>query len=178
MNEAKHISKGFTLIELMVSMAMVGILVALAAPSFQQTIRVAAVDSHIENIVNIIQNARGEAVKRGVSVSITAPGNWTTDATIFLDANSDQVLDPTEQQLRTTTLTNSRVRVSLVTGVLNNGVRFNGQGRLDNNNRILGGRLEISGDDGVLYAIVCVNGTGRNHVLRKSGATAPDPNDC
>jgi type IV fimbrial biogenesis protein FimT len=178
MNRAKHISKGFTLIELLVSIAILTIMVTLAAPSFQQIIRVAAVDSHIENIVNIIQNARGEAVKRGVSVSITAPGNWTTDATIFLDANSDQVLDPTDQQLRTTTLTNSRVTVSGVAGPLNNGVRFNGQGRLDNNNSTLGGSLQIFGDDGVLYAIVCVNATGRNHVLRRLSPTTPDPNDC
>ena len=61
-------SLGFTLIELMVTVSVLGVLLAIALPSFQPLIerwRVRQVESHLESS---LQFARSEAIKRGGNV--------------------------------------------------------------------------------------------------------------
>ena len=72
MHRPSHIhprhSLGFTLIELMVTVSVLGVLMAIALPSFQPLIerwRVRQVESHLESS---LQFARSEAIKRGGNV--------------------------------------------------------------------------------------------------------------
>jgi len=71
---------GFTLIELMVVVAVIAISVALVGPSFSQAIANYRVRSAAESVLNGLNYARGEAVRRNsaVSFALVAGGSgWT-----------------------------------------------------------------------------------------------------
>ena len=67
---------GFTIIELMVVVAIVAILAALAAPSFTPLIERWRVRSAVEDLTSTIYYARSEAIKRGGGIAIDASGGW------------------------------------------------------------------------------------------------------
>ena len=67
--------KGFTLIELMIIMAIAAILVTLAAPSFTAFFSKKRVEGLINELVTDLQYARSEAVQRNTSVQVTLGTN-------------------------------------------------------------------------------------------------------
>ena len=69
-------SRGFTLIELMVTVAIVAVLAAIAAPSFVPMIERWRVRQAAEALQSTIYFARSEAIKRGGGVTIDASGGW------------------------------------------------------------------------------------------------------
>jgi prepilin-type N-terminal cleavage/methylation domain-containing protein len=69
---------GFTLIELMFVLAIVGIFLGLAVPNFQSTIRSNAREEAAFSLVNALALARSEAITRGQQVMV-AP-NAPTDS--------------------------------------------------------------------------------------------------
>ena len=69
--------KGFTLIELMVTLVVLAIAAAIAAPNFGQMIVRNQAESQRNNIVNALNLARSEAIKRGAVVSVAQKsGGW------------------------------------------------------------------------------------------------------
>jgi len=88
-------SAGFTLIEMMLALAVLGTLVAVGMPSFTTMLRNAETRGAAESIANGLQRARAEAVARNKSVQfVLGSGNsWyvdyvaTPDAANRIDAN-------------------------------------------------------------------------------------------
>jgi type IV fimbrial biogenesis protein FimT len=70
--------RGFTLIELMVTIAMVVILGTLAAPSFQQTIASSRLTTATNDLYTSLAQARSEAIKRGERVTVCKSENSTS----------------------------------------------------------------------------------------------------
>lgn len=72
-------SKGFTIIELMVVVAIAGILIALAAPSFTHMLDSNKLANAVQAFVSNLQQARFEASKRNANIFISfTPGDtWT-----------------------------------------------------------------------------------------------------
>ena len=86
--------QGFTLIELMVTLALVAILMAVAVPSFTTFQRNAELTSFSNSLWSGINAARGEAMKRGRNAMvIPTNGNWNNGWTVFVDVNRNGAYD-------------------------------------------------------------------------------------
>lgn len=70
--------RGFTLIELMVAIAILGILVTMAAPSFNSFIDKYRVKRAADTVSAFLVNAKSEAVKRNRPVRVVITGGGST----------------------------------------------------------------------------------------------------
>ena len=84
-------SAGFTLIELLSVLAVLGILVAAAAPSFRDAVTARRLEAGTNQIVNAVRLARAEAIKRAglVAVRPLSGTNWTSGLLVHFEADSD-----------------------------------------------------------------------------------------
>ena len=75
-------SRGFTLVELMVVIAVAAILAVAAAPSYTALLDRYRIAKATEDVVSVISNARAGSVKlhRQVNVSFTTGANWCVGA--------------------------------------------------------------------------------------------------
>lgn len=64
--------RGFTLIELMITIAIMAIILAMAIPSFTQAIENARLGSQTNEFVTAVSTARAEALRTGAPVWLTA----------------------------------------------------------------------------------------------------------
>jgi type IV fimbrial biogenesis protein FimT len=99
-------TSGFTLLELMITISVAGILMAMAIPSFSDMIRNNRLTTYANELVTSLNIARSEAIKRGVSVSVRKIGGtgtyWSTSGwNVFVDNDADGTLDTGEEILRT-----------------------------------------------------------------------------
>lgn len=76
--------QGFTLIEMLVVVALLGIFLAMAAPNFASLIRSNRVQAAADELAGVLQYARGEAITRGVTVTLTASSatDWNAGFTL------------------------------------------------------------------------------------------------
>lgn len=70
--------RGFTLVELMVTLGVIAILAAVAAPAFEGLLNDAARRASLSAINGDVQFARGEALSKSQNVVICASSNGTT----------------------------------------------------------------------------------------------------
>lgn len=83
---------GFTLIEVMVTTAIMALLLGLAAPSFTPLLERWRVQQTVGDMASTMQLARSEAIKRGGNILIKANTgtDWSTGWRVFLDVNTDR----------------------------------------------------------------------------------------
>jgi prepilin-type N-terminal cleavage/methylation domain-containing protein len=86
MRALKFICRGFTIVELMITVAIVAILLALAAPEFDRFTAGASLDMTADSFQATLGYARSEALKRGTNVSVRPQtGNWGAGWTAYVD---------------------------------------------------------------------------------------------
>jgi len=99
-----HKSRGFTILELLMVISIVGILAAVGTASFKYVGTSNRITSEINGLLGDMQYARSQAIKTGTSVTI-CPANaaltlcagsstWTNGWIVFLDFNGNGTLEP------------------------------------------------------------------------------------
>ena len=97
MNRSDKFHKGFTLLELLVVVSILGTLAMLGLPSLGDMLARAETDSSAKLLQSALSLAKSEAIKRGESVSVCAStdGNdcttnaWSAGWVVFVDNNAD-----------------------------------------------------------------------------------------
>lgn len=175
--------RGFTLVELMVTVAVVAILATVAAPQIQGFVAAYRLRTVTNELASSLAYARSEAIKRGWSVTLCKSANasaaqptcstanstsWQQGWLIFVDYNEDRQLTvnaPADQLLRAVV-----PEVTDMTITTNNGayVAYKGSGTA-----IAGTANQTPAD----FAI-CLNGEGRIVELSATGRTDVSSGGC
>ena len=99
-------TRGFTLVELMIVLAVAAILLGTAVPAFTGLIRSSALASATNDLFAAFLVARSEAVKRNARVAVcksangaacAQSGGWEQGWIVFHDANNNGARDPDER---------------------------------------------------------------------------------
>jgi type IV fimbrial biogenesis protein FimT len=103
----KRYANGFTLVELMVTVAIVAILLAVALPSFQSSFRSNRVATTTNELLASLSLARSEALRntRGAAVCTSANGTacgggWNNGWLVWRDNDGDGTVDAGEPVIR------------------------------------------------------------------------------
>lgn len=95
----------------MVTLAIAGILAAMAVPAMQNFLAARAVDAQTQELSSALRLARSEALKRGMEVSVCAASaanaaacsgdaKWVNGWVVFYDRNGNGSLDSTDAAIR------------------------------------------------------------------------------
>jgi len=197
MLKVRVLQRGFNLIEILVALTVLGVLIALGAPSLAEFLQNQQVRAATEAVVNGMQVARGEAIKRNLAVQMVLEpptSGWTiceatvepcdsttlgTDATLVIqsrspdEGTSNANVTPVAADLATTAIA---VTFSPLGSVVTN---FNASptlARVD----VINTRNACIADSGPMRCLrVVVTGGGSVRMCDPTpGIIAPDPRAC
>ena len=105
------VNRGFTLIELMVVVALVAVFALIGIPSYRSITTTNRMATEMNAFVGDLQLARSEAIKRGQFVTMCASSsgssclganttNWSRGWIVFSDPNNNDTVDPGETSLK------------------------------------------------------------------------------
>jgi type IV fimbrial biogenesis protein FimT len=145
-------ASGYTLVELLVVIIIIGIVSAIAFPSFQAMVNGNRLTSATNELLATLQTARMEAIRRNTRVvvcsstdgtSCSGAANWSRHIA-FVDTDRDGIVDTGEAVVRDTTVGGPAV-VNASTAVTNNRISFrpDGVARAGTTATILNGRLGV-----------------------------------
>ena len=168
-----HRSRGFTLIEMMIGLAILGILFISALPSYSAWMQNMQTRSTAESILNGAQLARAEAMRRNNNVQLTLAGTgWTV--TVVRSGEQVQARPAPDGSVNTTVT---------ITPAAANSVTFNWLGRVTPNNDGTPSITQVDVGSTVLAVpesreLRTTVGLGGSIRLCDTQASAGDPRSC
>jgi type IV fimbrial biogenesis protein FimT len=172
--------RGFTLLELMVTVTIVAILAALAAPSFTRLIADNNLSTQVNSLLADLRFARSEAIKRGINITLcpsstslnttaTCSGSdWRTGWIAFIDADANNSRANTETILRRQEAFAAGASIVSNNPTPISSLRFNAEGRIPGGM----GALNFTAVNNIApNRLLCISVTGRVRVVEK-GATS------
>jgi type IV fimbrial biogenesis protein FimT len=169
-DERRVAQAGFTLIELMVTFAVVAVMLTLAAPSFVTFQRNSELTTTANSFAAALSAARAEAMKRQLNALIR-PRNgddWAQGWVVFVDGDWDFLgTSSSDIQVSTQGPIPSRIVINYngaPTDATSHYLMFNGAGFLRNTDGSFGSSRSIELKSGTESRFVIVNPAGRMRV--------------
>jgi len=171
---------GFTLVELMVVVAIAAIILGLAVPNFREFIARNRLDGAAHELMATLQFARSEAQRRGAQVTLRLAGtagskDWGSGWAMFVDTDRDGALDVGEEVIRQGMALTAPLTLIGSSG-FDTFIAFNRDGRLTN----AGGGYFVLCQDGALTEdgqsrsrAVLINGAGRVRMATRNSSNVP-----
>jgi type IV fimbrial biogenesis protein FimT len=176
---------GVTLVELMMTVALVSVLAAIAVPSFKYVTNANRLAAEVNGLLGDMQFARAEAIKEGQTVVICSStdratcavsNNWNTGWIVFSDVNGDKAVDAGETIWRVQNGFNSSDSFSADNNI--SAVTFNREGFAPGANAVTF-TLKDSTADQKWTRCLKINTVGMLMTTRYSTATTPSwPGPC
>jgi prepilin-type N-terminal cleavage/methylation domain len=170
-------ASGMTLVELLVTVTLVAILLAIGLPSYQGITTTNRMAAEMNALVGDLQYTRSEAVKQGQTVTICAStngtscsgsANWANGWMIFADANGNQAVNTGESRLRLQTALGSTDTLQSHSSTALQAITFNRNGFSSNT-----GSVTLNDASGTTDRRQCVLVSTVGNVKLQSGAACP-----
>jgi type IV fimbrial biogenesis protein FimT len=171
-------SAGFTLLELMITITVLGILLGIGVPAFQDTIRNNRTAAQANELITAIATARSEASRRGMPVSLCAANadqsacagantdSWANGWVVFTDLTGTAgTIDAGDTILHTWPAINNRL--TLTSGNVGF-VRFGSNGAPIPVTAGIAFDLQHSGCTGQNHRRLQLNSTGRVNLVKQA----------
>lgn len=125
----KGVILGYTLIELLVTVAIAGILLTVAVPNFSAFISNSRERADVQQLMQSLTLARSEAVVRARPVNLTATGgNWAKGWRVWVDLNANASYDSGEGIKIADEIKSNAVITATLSGAKVTSVSFDNQG--------------------------------------------------
>ena len=168
-------SRGFTLIELVVTIALATLLMTVAVPSYTAFQQNAQLSEATSEFIGAVNTARGAAMKEGRNTYLVPldGANWSSGWRVFTDANWDQIYTAgTDALVKESPAPNSSVVIttlglsSLASGYL----LFNGSGYPKmKNGGFAAGTIQMGNANRT--SVITIDSTGRVRSCNKNTTT-------
>lgn len=175
-----HKGSGFTLIELIVVVALIAILATWVVPGFQGLIARTTLSSEVERVWQAVRFARAEAAQRRAPVRVCptldereCSSNWSDPLMVFVDANSNNQRSDSEALISISQRSgNSEIAITS-SDELSSGIAYRSDGFTDTDDEVISFQSsDLPADEarGICIESVRVTSTNLNGAIENCGS--------
>lgn len=167
--------RGFTLVELLVVLAVAAILLTMAVPGYAFLANASRLAAATNDLMTAVQLARSEAIKRGVRVTVCKSGgsvtacdaaaDWQSGWLVFVDTGAQGVVDGGDAVLWVRA--SSEPQIEIDTTNFSDYISYRANGVSQGGNNLATGRFSL-----------CLAGSQRDIIVNNTGRPRLDTDTC